>query len=358
MLEGMAVRVLYVDDEPSLCRAFARMFGSDQRVTVSTTTSSVEAATLLENEPFDVIVSDLRMPFMDGIELLSTARDKRPDARRLLVSGFADLDTALNAINRVGVDRLLTKPWNTHELMSAVRSSAEHAVLVRENARMATALHHKAEELASMNHELDRLVEERTGNLLNGLCSALDLRDSETQWHSRRVGRYARRLGEELGVDGRILDDIERGATLHDIGKIGVRDAVLLKPGPLSDEEWTEMRRHPALGHEILKGINFLENARLVPLHHQERFDGTGYPAGLRGEEICLGARIFAVVDTYDAITSDRPYRKARSYDVARAEIEAWAGRQFDPRIVQAWLNIPATDWWRIRRDIEALGGD
>ncbi len=140
MLQGVAARVLYVDDEPSLCRAFARMFGSDQKVTVATTTSSVEAASMIEKESFDVIVSDLRMPYMDGIELLSAARDKRPDARRLLVSGFADLDTALNAINRVGVDRLLTKPWNTFELMGAVRSAAEHAVLVRENARMTEAL--------------------------------------------------------------------------------------------------------------------------------------------------------------------------------------------------------------------------
>ncbi len=352
------MRVLYVDDEPSLCRAFARMFGGDTRVKVATTTSSIEAAGMLEREPFDVIVSDLRMPLMDGIELLSTARDKHPDTRRLLVSGFTDLDTALNAINRVGVDRLLTKPWNTYELMSAVRSAAEHAVLVRENARMAVALRRKAEELASINRGLDRLVEERTSNLLSGLCSALDLRDSETQWHSRRVGRYSRRLGQQLGVPEKTLDDIERGATLHDIGKIGVRDAVLLKPGPLNEEEWLEMKRHPALGYEILKGINFLENARLIPLHHQERWDGTGYPAGLREEEICLGARIFAVVDTYDAITSDRPYRKARSYEIARAEIQAWSGRQFDPKIVDAWMAVPPADWFNIRADLEALGGD
>jgi response regulator RpfG family c-di-GMP phosphodiesterase len=347
----MEVRVLYVDDEPSLCRAFARMFGSDQQVSVATTTSAVEAATMIEQQPFDVIVSDLRMPSMDGIELLTAAREKRPDARRLLVSGFADLDTALNAINRVGVDRLLTKPWNTFELMGAVRSAAEHAVLLRENSRMTEALRKKAEELFSLNQQLDLLVEERTGNLLNGLVSALDLRDSETQWHSRRVGRYARRLAEDVGVAGRELEDIERGAMLHDIGKIGVRDAVLLKPGPLSDEEWVEMRRHPALGYEILNGIAFLDRARLVPLHHQERFDGTGYPTGLKGEEICIGARIFAVVDTYDAITSNRPYRKARTYDVARTEIEAWAGRQFDPKIVQAWLDIPSTEWFRIRSE-------
>jgi response regulator RpfG family c-di-GMP phosphodiesterase len=356
MFSGAQVRVLYVDDEPSLCRAFARMFGKESDVSVCTTTSAQEAATLLDRESFDVIISDLRMPGMDGIELLTAARQKRPDARRLLVSGYADLDSAISAINHVGVDRLLTKPWNSYELMGAVRASAEHARLVRENALMTQALRTKAEELASMNRELDRLVEERTNNLLNGLVSALDLRDSETQWHSRRVGLYARRLAQELGVSGRELDDIERGAMLHDIGKIGVRDAVLLKPGPLTEPEWAEMKRHPALGYEILKDIAFLERARLVPLHHQEKWDGTGYPAGLKGEEICLGARVFAVVDTYDAITSDRPYRKARSYDVARREIEAQAGHQFDPAVVQSWLAIPQHEWFDIRQRLEDQG--
>ena len=171
----------------------------------------------------------------------------------MLVSGYADLDSAISAINRVGVDRLLTKPWNSNELVGAVRAAAEHARLVRENKEMTEALHRKNQELLEINQQLDRLVLERTDNLLNGLVSALDLRDSETQWHSRRVGLYARRLAQELGVTGDELDDIERGATLHDIGKIGVRDAVLLKPGPLDTEEWREMKRHPALGYEILE---------------------------------------------------------------------------------------------------------
>jgi response regulator RpfG family c-di-GMP phosphodiesterase len=348
------VRVLYVDDEASLCRAFARMFGADEEFRVDTTTSSLEAASLIEEHAFDVIVSDLRMPGMDGIELLTAARQKRPHARRLLVSGFADLDTALSAINKVGVDRLLTKPCDSLELVQAVRTAADNARLSRENVIVTAELRQKAEELAAMNRALDRLVEERTNDLLRALVSALDLRDSETQWHSRRVGRYARRLAEEMGLSGRDLDDIERGAMLHDLGKIGVRDAVLLKPGPLTAAEWEEMKRHPALGHEILHGISFLDEARLIPLHHQERFDGTGYPSGLKGEEICLGARIFAVVDTFDAITSDRPYRKASTFVIAREEILRCAGTQLDPRVVDAFMRISPSEWAEIRRDLEA----
>jgi response regulator RpfG family c-di-GMP phosphodiesterase len=349
-------RVLYVDDEPSLCRAFARLFRQDTHLQVATAASPEEALALLRSEPFDVVISDLRMPGMTGIQLLSTARGIRPEMRRLLVSGYADFDTALDAINAVGVDRLITKPWDIAELRGAVHSAADHAFLHRENARMTAELRRRTAELADLNQSLDRLVEERTTNLLDGLVSALDMRDSETQWHSRRVGRYARRLAEELGIAGRALDDIELGATLHDIGKIGVRDAVLLKPGPLDPNEWAEMKRHPALGYEILRGIAFLERARMIPLQHQERFDGTGYPGGLAGEQICVGARVFAVVDTYDAITSDRPYRKCSTYETARREIERCAGTQLDPDIVQAWLRIPQAIWDAIREQVEDPG--
>jgi len=348
-----ASRVLYVDDEPGLCRAFARIFLSDASLRVSTVGTPEEAIELLGRERFDVIVSDLRMPGMSGLELLAAARKRQPETRRLLVSGYADFESALDAINEVGIDRLLTKPWQNEEVRGAVEAAAKLARLQRENTRVTEELRRRTLELEVINQSLDALVEERTSNLLEGLVSALDLRDSETQWHSRRVGRYARRLARELGIEGRELDDIERGATLHDIGKIGVRDAVLLKPGPLDENEWAEMRRHPALGYDILKGIGFLERARLIPLNHQERFDGTGYPQGLKGEEICVGARVFAVVDTYDAITSDRPYRKCRTYEVARQEIEKFSGTQFDPVVVATWLRISQAEWDAIREELE-----
>ena len=350
--------VLYVDDEAPLCRAFTRIFGNEPGLKVHTCTSTDDALELIGRETFDVILSDLRMPGIGGIEFLDTARKRCPEARRLLISGFADFDSALAAINKVGIDRLLTKPWNTYEIVSAIQGAAEHAGLLRENARVHEELRLKAKELSRLNKHLDRLLEERTSNLLDSLVSALDLRDSETQWHSRRVGLYARRLATEMGIVARELDDIERGSILHDIGKIGVRDAVLLKPGPLTEDEWVEMRRHPALGFEMLKDIGFLERARLIPLQHQERWDGLGYPAGLRGEAINIGARIFSVVDAYEAITSNRPYRKARPYSVAKSEIERCIGTQFDPKVVSAWMRVPEDDWHVIRRSLEQLGAN
>lgn len=356
--DTLSAKVLYVDDEATLCRAFARIFGSEPGMKIHTSTSPTEALALVSQENFDVIISDLRMPDMDGIAFLDNARRCRPEARRLLVSGYADFETALVAINKVGVDRLLTKPWNSYEILSAVQAAAEHMALLRENARVHEELRRKAKELTKLNKHLDRMLEERTSNLLDSLVSALDLRDSETQWHSRRVGLYARRLAVALGIGEKELADIERGSVLHDIGKIGVRDAVLLKPGPLNEEEWVEMRKHPALGFAMLKDISFLERARLIPLQHQERWDGSGYPSGLRGEQITIGARIFAVVDTYDAITSNRPYRKAQSYAVARAEIERCSGSQFDPKVVAAWLRVPEAEWVEIRRALEKRGAD
>jgi response regulator RpfG family c-di-GMP phosphodiesterase len=353
---GSPTRVLYVDDEAPLCRAFARLFGRQEGVEVATSTSAPEALRLIDSAPFDVIVSDLRMPEMDGLQLLAEARTRRPEARRFLVSGHADLETAVMAVNRLGVDRLLTKPWDASEMVATIRAAASHVALLRENARVQQDLRAKTRDLRRLNRHLDATVAERTRAILESLSAALDKRDSETQWHSLRVGCYARRLGAELGIAGSELDEIEHGSVLHDIGKIGVRDAVLLKDGPLDDNEWVEMRRHPALGHEILKGIGFLEQARLIPLQHQEKWDGTGYPARLRGEQICIGARIFAVVDTYDAITSDRPYRKARPYEFARTEIERGRGTQFDPSVVEAWARVPVRSWQDIRARVEGGG--
>jgi putative nucleotidyltransferase with HDIG domain len=193
------------------------------------------------------------------------------------------------------------------------------------------------------------VVQKRTMDVLNGLVSALDLRDTETQNHSRRVSLYAALVAERLGVRGTELLDIERGALLHDIGKIGVRDSILLKPDKLTPEEWVEMRRHPELGYRLLEGIEFLTNARQVVLHHQEHYDGSGYPAGLRGEQICLGARIFAVVDALDAMTCDRRYRRSISFHDSRREIHRCANSQFDPRVVETFLTISEEEFWEIR---------
>jgi HD-GYP domain-containing protein (c-di-GMP phosphodiesterase class II) len=200
-----------------------------------------------------------------------------------------------------------------------------------------------------MNHALNSLVDSRTTSILDGLISALDLRDTETQWHSRRVSLYARRLGAELGIKGEDLLDVEYGALLHDVGKIGIPDSILRKPAALTEEEWSIMRMHPRLGYELLRGIDFLKRAALVPLHHHEKFEGGGYPQKLKGEQIYIGARIFSVVDTLDAITTNRPYRRAREFAWAKEEIIRCNNTQFDPMVVEAFLKISEEEWKSIR---------
>jgi putative nucleotidyltransferase with HDIG domain len=186
------------------------------------------------------------------------------------------------------------------------------------------------------------------------LTRALDTRDEETEEHSQRVMRYTEIIARRMKIPEEQLAEITRGALLHDIGKIGVPDAILLKRGPLTDEERLKMQQHPEIGFRMIAHIPFLADAARIVLHHHEAYGGGGYPSGLSGDAIPIGARIFAVADTFDAITSDRPYRAARAPEVAVEEIKRCQGTQFDPKVVDAFLSIPLAELTRISRDVEA----
>ncbi|MFQ5655952.1 MAG: HD domain-containing phosphohydrolase [Candidatus Methylomirabilales bacterium] len=211
---------------------------------------------------------------------------------------------------------------------------------------------------AAMSVENAILFEDRArthSSTLMALAAALDAREQETHAHCWRVREYTLTLAERLGVQESLLDDIATGALLHDVGKIGVSDRILLKTEDLSEEEWEEMKRHPAIGYDILRRIRSLTGAREIVYSHHERYDGRGYPRGLAGDAIPLGARIFAVADTFDAITSDRPYRKRRTYEVARKEILKGSGTQFDPQVVEVFLRVPEEEWERIETASEQV---
>ena len=302
-----------------------------------------------------MIISDYMMPEMDGVTFLKAARARAPNAVRILCTAAEDFKVALQAVNSGEVYRIISKPWHQQELIATVSQAAEAARLRRENERLTAEVQRQNGQLKEINLRLEEMVRQRTQALLEGLIAALDYRDAETQWHSRRVSLYSRRLAQQLGVTEPTLTIVEHGALLHDIGKIGVRDRVLLKPGPLSTDEWVEMKRHPELGWALLQRVDYLRPASIIVLQHQEKWDGTGYPAGLRGDEIGIGARVFHVVDTLDAITSDRPYRRARKFADARAEIIRCRGTQFDPKVVDAFLAIAEEEWERIRLDVETV---
>jgi putative nucleotidyltransferase with HDIG domain len=347
-------RVVVVDDDDLILKALSRILetaGFETRCFLR----PEEALTSLEAFDPVVIISDYMMPSMDGVAFLKQARTRSPNAVRILCTAAEDFRVALQAVNSGEVFRIISKPWHQAELLSTVSQAAEAARLRRENDRLTAEVQRQNGQLREINLRLEEMVRARTQALLEGLIAALDYRDAETQWHSRRVSLYARRLASELGMAEPELTVVEHGALLHDIGKIGVRDRVLLKPGPLTSEEWFEMKRHPELGWALLQRVDYLRPASSIVLQHQEKWDGSGYPAGLREEEIVVGARIFHVVDTLDAITSDRPYRKSRPFREAREEIERCAGTQFDPRVVEAFLRVPAEEWERIRLDVETV---
>jgi putative nucleotidyltransferase with HDIG domain len=340
-------RLLYVDDEKPMLHVVRRTLRD--RVDLDTTHDPAEAIDLIRSSRYHIVMTDLRMPEHDGIDVLRAARASQQESLRILVSGAGDFHAALEAINGVGVFRFIQKPWQSCDLIAAIDAALELISVRRDNERIRRLLEQRNRELQNMNARLDELVAERTASALRGLISAVDLRDTETSCHSRRAALYARRLAEELGLDANECLEIERGALLHDVGKIGVSDTILRKAGPLTEGEWVEMRKHPLYGASILERVTFLGRGRLVVQQHHEHWNGAGYPHGLCGDDIYIGARIFAVIDTYDAITSDRPYRRRADHETAMAEIRRCSGTQFDPTVVAAFERIDAAELAHIR---------
>jgi putative nucleotidyltransferase with HDIG domain len=347
-------RVLIVDDDELIVRALSRILEANGYIT-QCHLAPEEALLALDVERPAVIISDYMMPGMNGIDFLKHARERAPGAVRILCTAAEDFRVALQAVNAGEVFRIISKPWHQQELLGTVAQAVESSRLRRENERLTAEVQRQNGQLREINLRLEEMVRHRTQALLEGLISALDYRDSETQWHSRRVSLYARRLAQQLLIVEPDLTVVEHGALLHDIGKIGIRDEVLLKPGPLDQKEWALMKEHPELGWKLLQRVDYLRPASEIVLQHQEKWDGAGYPAGLSGDRIVIGARIFHVVDTLDAITSDRPYRKARPFADARAELVRCRGSQFDPAVVDAFLAVPAEEWERIRLDVETV---
>ena len=345
-------RVLVVDDDPIVLRAVSAMLAVSG-FEAGTVPCATDALRYLQDDPgCSLVLCDVMMAGRDGLDLLDSIGADYPDIPVVMLTGVDDIRVATNAFRRGAVDYLL-KPFDRAQLVAVVTRALEHGRLQRKN--------------TEYRHSLEEIVSARTGRLraamrdlersyditLEAMGDALDLRDSETEGHSRRVTAYTVALARAMGVDQDQLRVIARGAFLHDIGKIAIPDAILLKPGKLTAEEREIMRQHCDRGYEMIRKIPFLREAAEIVYAHQETFNGSGYPRGLRGEEIPLGARIFAIADTLDAITSNRPYRKGRSFAEASLEIARCKGDQFDPRIVDVFLRMPESLWIDLRQRVE-----
>jgi response regulator RpfG family c-di-GMP phosphodiesterase len=339
------VRILLVDDEPSLRELLRATFeGAD--VQVDEAASGLEAEARIKKRRPDVVVLDLRMPGMSGAELCTKlkAAERTKGIPIVMLTG-ADDEEARRA-KRCGAEALVRKPFSPLDLLAVVEGLAGGAGSPAPSPKRAGD---PEEEVLLYARDLRHLLEiERTQRSLlqesyletvTALAIALESKDSRTHSHSYRVERYAVELLDAIDAK-RLQDDpaIRYGFLLHDVGKIGIPDGILQKPGPLTPAERRRMQTHTVLGEQMLGGVAFLqgEGLRIVRSHH-ERWDGKGYPDGIAGAEVPLGARVFAVADTLDAMTSHRPYRRAVRWNAARDEILAQAGKQFDPDVVDAF---------------------
>jgi len=269
----------------------------------------------------------------------------------VIITAVRDVGVAIEYMRRGASDYLL-KPFDRNHLLSTVERALEHGHFLEESKAYQQTLEQMVQARTEMlRHALEDL-EDSYDAMLEALGDALDLKDSETEGHSKRVTFYAVALARAMGIPPAEIKVISRGAFLHDIGKMAIPDAILRKPGTLSEDERALMREHCVRGYDVLRKIPFLAGAAEIVFCHQEHFDGNGYPSRLIGEEIPIGARIFAVADALDAITSDRPYRSARSFDEAREEILRCSGTQFDPAVVEAFLKIPTPVWQQLRSEV------
>jgi len=339
--------ILVVDDEEAIREVVSTMLES--RGYRCTAVSNGRAAQeVVRRETPDLVLSDMIMPEMDGIKLLSWMREHDPEVPVIMVTAIHDISTALEAIRRGAYDYIL-KPFEKDQLFLGVGRALQHRRLVLENRNYQINLQQKVDEQTAQLQLALQQLEQSYDDTLEALGNALDLRDAETEGHCQRVTAFTIEIARAVAVPLPYLLVLARAAFLHDIGKMAIPDSILRKPGPLDNDEKTIMRTHCEIGYNMLTRIPFLRDAAEIVLAHQEFFDGTGYPRGLRGDQIPLGARIFSVADALDAMISDRPYRKALPMSHAREEIHRCAGTQFDPRIVEVFQTIPEQHWLDLR---------
>jgi putative nucleotidyltransferase with HDIG domain len=343
-------RVLIVDDEEAIRDVVAAMLGA-QGYECSACSNGREAVETVQKKTFDLVLSDLVMPEMDGMAMLERLREFDPDLPVVMVTAMHDVSTALEAIRKGAYDYLL-KPFDKNQLFFSVGRAIDHRRVILENREYQLSLEKLVEKRTSELRRTLVQLEESYDQTLQALGRALDLKDAETQGHCERVTAFTIAIAKAMPVDPFLLPHIARAAFLHDIGKMAIPDRILLKPGPLDDAEREVMRSHCEIGYKMLIQIPFLREAAEIVLSHQEFYDGTGYPRALRGDAIPMGARVFAVADALDAMTSDRPYRKALSITYAREEIQRCSGTQFDPEVVERFLAMDNTLWKELRENI------
>jgi response regulator RpfG family c-di-GMP phosphodiesterase len=336
--------LLIVDDEENVLRSLQRLL-REESYSVYCAGCGSEGVEMLRKHPVGVVVSDYRMPYMDGIRFLEWTKTHRPEAVRILLTGYGSLENAMTAVNRSRIFGYLTKPWVDEIMKETIARAFEHHDLIIENKRLLKLTERKNRALRSSNGNLEKMVRRRTRQLeetiqegILMLALAAEAKDDDTGKHVRRIQQLAHKLCLCLGMSDREAEEIGFFSMIHDIGKIHIPDRILQKPGPLTESEWAVMKTHTTAGEKILGRKSFYKIAREIARSHHERWDGSGYPDGLSGDSIPFAARIVTISDIYDALTSRRPYKRAWPKEKALEEMKALAGNALDPEIAEIFV--------------------
>ncbi|HLF98493.1 MAG TPA: HD domain-containing phosphohydrolase [Methylococcaceae bacterium] len=353
--------VLFVDDEQNILNALKRLFRAEG-YRILTANGGAEGLEVFGQEHVDLVVSDMRMPGMSGAQFLEQVRLKWPDAVRILLTGYADMSSTIDAINKGQIFRYIAKPWEDNDIVLTVRQALERKRLEREKARLEELTHRQNEELAALNAGLEEKVRERTAELRRTMqqvelaheklkrnffdsirifSSLMEMREGSMGGHSRRVADLSRRLAQRLGVADGEAQTIMLAALLHDIGKIGLPDHIIKQPFTnLSKADRAEFVKHPVKGEAALMGLEQLQDAAKLVRAHHERYDGRGYPDGMDGRNIPLGAAILGIVNDYDELVTGRLLAERLTPAEALAFIADASGRRYDPRVAETFVTL------------------
>ncbi len=336
--------LLIVDDEPNVISSLKRQLRKED-FTIFTAESGSEGIALVSDQDIGVVIADMMMPEMDGVTFLNIVKERKPDTVRLLLTGYASMENAVDAINQSRIFEYLTKPWKANRLITSLHRAFEHYNLTVENHRLQRLTCTQNDELKIINENLNHLVRERTINLEDAtkegifmLALAAEAKDNDTGDHVNRIKDMTLAICMELGISDDESEKISYSSIMHDVGKIHIPDQILKKPGKLTMDEWSIMKLHTIAGETILGNKPFYKIARKIARSHHERWDGTGYPDGLKKEDIPLSARIVAVADVYDALTHARIYKPAWTKKKAIKNMMHMSDKIFDSNILNVFL--------------------
>jgi HD-GYP domain-containing protein (c-di-GMP phosphodiesterase class II) len=356
------MRALVVHPQPEALGELTEILSSRELV-VDTARSATEALNRSSGADYAVLVTNHQPPELDGIDLVERVRRYLPEVLAVVMGGASLADTPTNGAGQVF--RFIARPEDRRQLAGIINEALKLVRLEREQRELVRRLRGDQEKLMRREKLLDTVVRERTREVVEaydklkaanrqallGLAEAIEAKDAYTKGHCARVAAYSLELARVAGYPAEGMEALEFSAFLHDIGKIGIRDSVLLKPAALTDDEWLHMKRHPVIGYEIASKIEILRPTMSCIRNHHERWDGTGYPDGLKGEEIPLSARIVALTDAFDAMATDRPYKKALSPPECHEALRRQAGKMFDPGLVELFIENHVDDLFRTEEE-------